>query len=54
MVSEAALCLALDREALSEYSGVLTTAVAMGDPLLARLRAAGLTFEILGYDTTID
>ena len=43
MLSEAALCLALDD--LPETSGQVTAAVAMGDALLARLQRAGLTFE---------
>ncbi len=47
MVSESALCLALDRDRLPERFGVVTTAEAMGDRLLERLRAAGLRFEIL-------
>ncbi len=46
MVAESALCLALDRDRLSERYGVVTTAEAMGDRLLERLRAAGLRFEI--------
>jgi short subunit dehydrogenase-like uncharacterized protein len=46
MVAESALCLALDRDQLPERAGVLTTAVAMGDQLLDRLRRAGLTFEM--------
>jgi short subunit dehydrogenase-like uncharacterized protein len=48
MAAEAALCLALDRASLPERAGVLTPAAAMGERLLARLRAAGLTFEITG------
>ncbi len=47
MVAESALCLALDREQLPERYGVVTTAQAMGDRLLERLRAAGLRFEVL-------
>ena len=47
MVAESALCLALDREQLPERYGVVTPAVAMGDRLLERLRAAGMRFEIL-------
>lgn len=46
MISESALCLALDGAQLPERAGVLTTAVAMGDPLLARLRAADMIFEL--------
>ncbi|MFD8146677.1 saccharopine dehydrogenase family protein [Streptomyces sp. NPDC059708] len=44
MLAESALCLAYD--ALPETSGQLTTAVAMGDALLARLRKAGLRFRV--------
>ncbi|MEM7356751.1 MAG: saccharopine dehydrogenase NADP-binding domain-containing protein [Acidobacteriota bacterium] len=47
MVAESALCLALDRDQLPEHFGVITPAVAMGDRLLERLRAAGMRFEIL-------
>lgn len=47
MLGESAVCLAQDRAALRESGGVLTPATAMGTPLLARLRAAGLTFEVL-------
>ena len=47
MVAESALCLALDRDHLPERFGIVTTAEAMGDRLLERLRAAGLRFEIL-------
>ncbi len=47
MVSESALCLALDGERLPERYGVVTTAEAMGDRLLERLRAIGLKFEII-------
>lgn len=42
MLGEAALCLA--RDPLSSPGGVLTPAVAMAQPLLDRLRRAGLTF----------
>lgn len=44
MLGEAALCLALDD--LPETSGQVTTAVAMGDALLERLRASGLGFRV--------
>ena len=46
MLAEAALCLARDRDRLPERLDVLTTASAMGEPLLARLRAAGLRFDV--------
>ncbi|WP_405455776.1 saccharopine dehydrogenase NADP-binding domain-containing protein [Streptomyces sp. NBC_00101] len=44
MLGEAALCLALDD--LPETAGQVTTAVAMGDALLGRLRASGLGFRV--------
>ena len=47
MLAQAAMCLALDREALPVAAGVLTPAQAMGDRLLARLQAAGLQFRVL-------
>jgi len=43
MLGEAALCLAHD--ALASPGGVQTPSVAMNGHLLARLRAAGLTFQ---------
>ena len=43
MLAEAAMCLALDDNPTT--SGQVTTAEAMGDALLARLQAAGITFE---------
>ena len=46
MVASSAMCLALDRDQLPEQYGVITPATAMGDPLLERLRAAGMRFEI--------
>ena len=46
MLGEAALCLALDHDRLPDRSGVLTPATAMGDVLVDRLRAAGLTFTV--------
>jgi short subunit dehydrogenase-like uncharacterized protein len=47
MLAESALCLASDGAVLPKTSGVLTPAVAMGDPLLARLQRAGLRFRTL-------
>ncbi|MFE1345880.1 saccharopine dehydrogenase family protein [Streptomyces sp. NPDC058757] len=44
MLAESALCLALDP--LPKTAGQVTTAVAMGDALIARLRAAGLRFRV--------
>jgi short subunit dehydrogenase-like uncharacterized protein len=46
MMGESALCLALDRERLPDRAGVLTPASAMGDALVDRLRAAGMTLEV--------
>jgi len=45
MVGESALCLATDRDHLSPAHGVLTPAAAMGDALLSRLRATGVTLD---------
>jgi short subunit dehydrogenase-like uncharacterized protein len=45
MLSETALCLALERERLPACAGNLTTAEALGEPLIERLSAAGITFE---------
>jgi short subunit dehydrogenase-like uncharacterized protein len=45
MLSESALCLALDEAKLPQVAGVLTPATAMGMVLVDRLRAAGMTFE---------
>ncbi|MFH8448232.1 saccharopine dehydrogenase family protein [Streptomyces fungicidicus] len=44
MLAEGALCLALDD--LPPTAGQVTTAVAMGDALTARLRAAGIRFRV--------
>lgn len=46
LLGESALALALDRDALPERYGVLTPAAAMGDVLLARLPAAGVTLTV--------
>lgn len=43
MLSESALCLALDRDQLPGLTGVLTPASGMGPALISRLNAAGLT-----------
>jgi short subunit dehydrogenase-like uncharacterized protein len=48
MLSESALCLAHDD--LPALSGQLTTAVAMGQPLLERLERAGIKFQRLPED----
>jgi short subunit dehydrogenase-like uncharacterized protein len=45
MLAESALCLAFDE--LPESSGQVTTAVAMGDALLARLQRVGIGFRVL-------
>lgn len=47
MLAESALCLARDRQRLPERHGHLTPAAAMADPLLERLQAAGLVFEVV-------
>ncbi|MEU4804711.1 saccharopine dehydrogenase NADP-binding domain-containing protein [Actinosynnema sp. NPDC023587] len=44
MLAQSALCLAFDR--LPETRGQVTTAVAMGDALTARLVGAGIRFEV--------
>ena len=46
MLGESALCLALD-DGNPDVAGQVTTAVAMGERLLARLQAAGLRFEVV-------
>ncbi len=46
MISESALCLALDRKKLPETYGVITTAVAMGPVLRERLVKAGMRFQV--------
>ncbi|MBI3215740.1 MAG: saccharopine dehydrogenase NADP-binding domain-containing protein [Mycobacterium sp.] len=45
LLAESGLALALDRDVLSTLTGVLTPAAAMGDALLRRLPAAGVTLE---------
>jgi short subunit dehydrogenase-like uncharacterized protein len=45
MLAESALCLAFDRAELAPRFGMVTTAAVMGDPLLARLQRAGLSFS---------
>jgi short subunit dehydrogenase-like uncharacterized protein len=46
MLGEAGLCLALDKDRSPQRAGVLTPATAMGMPLVERLRAAGMTFDV--------
>jgi short subunit dehydrogenase-like uncharacterized protein len=47
MVCESALTLAFSEDLPfgEEFGGVLTSAVALGDPLISRLMKAGITFE---------
>jgi short subunit dehydrogenase-like uncharacterized protein len=45
LLGESALALAMDRDQLSDLRGVLTPAAAMGDALLVRLPAAGVSLE---------
>ncbi len=46
LLSESGLALAMDREQLSDLRGVLTPAAAMGDALMARLPAAGVSLDV--------
>jgi len=46
MLAESALCLARDDERMPAAAGVLTPATAMGDALVDRLRARGLTLTV--------
>ena len=46
MLAESALCLAFDDN--PPTAGCVTTAQAMGDNLLARLRGQGIRFEVVG------
>jgi trans-enoyl reductase len=46
LLGESGLALALDRDRLSDLRGVLTPAAAMGDALLARLPAAGVSVGV--------
>ena len=45
LLGEAGLALAFDRDTLSDLRGVLTPAASLGDALLARFPAAGVTME---------
>jgi short subunit dehydrogenase-like uncharacterized protein len=47
MLAESGLCLVQDRAQLPLRNGVLTTAEAMGDLLIARLQRAGMSFRVL-------
>ncbi|MEZ5508812.1 MAG: saccharopine dehydrogenase NADP-binding domain-containing protein [Gammaproteobacteria bacterium] len=46
MLAESALCLALDKNLPAQF-GVVTTGVAMGEALIARLQKAGIDFRTL-------
>ena len=46
MLAESTLCLALNRSSLTEHYGVLTPSTAMGEPLLQRLKEAGMKWEV--------
>lgn len=46
MFGEAGLCLVLDRSRLPAAAGVLTPAAGLGDALVGRLRAAGMTLSV--------
>jgi len=46
MLSESAMCLALDGDRLPSRAGVLTPATAMGTRLIDRLRDAGMVFDV--------
>jgi len=48
LAGESALALVLDRDRLADRYGVLTPATAMGDLLLDRLPAAGVTLQTQG------
>jgi short subunit dehydrogenase-like uncharacterized protein len=45
LLGESGLALARDRDQLSDLRGVLTPAAAMGDALMVRLPAAGVSLE---------
>jgi short subunit dehydrogenase-like uncharacterized protein len=47
MLAESALCLAFDRARLPRNVGVVTSAAAMGEPLIERLQNAGISFREL-------
>ncbi|MGE2690877.1 saccharopine dehydrogenase family protein [Mycolicibacterium pulveris] len=50
LLGESGLALALDRDRLSDLRGVLTPAAAMGDALLARFPAAGVSVQTVRLD----
>jgi saccharopine dehydrogenase (NAD+, L-glutamate forming) len=45
MLAESALCLSFDRARLPARTGVITSAAAMGEQLIARLQRAGISFR---------
>jgi short subunit dehydrogenase-like uncharacterized protein len=47
MVAESALCLVLNRDELPSHVGVVTPAMAMGNALIGRLQAQGITFDVV-------
>lgn len=51
MLGEAALCLALDDATTPDVAGVLTPATALQQPLIDRLRAAGMTWAVEDWPT---
>jgi short subunit dehydrogenase-like uncharacterized protein len=50
LLGESGLALALDRDRLSDLRGVLTPAAAMGEVLLTRLPAAGVTLDTVSLN----
>jgi short subunit dehydrogenase-like uncharacterized protein len=46
MLTESAVCLAVDGDAIAGRGGILTPAASMGMRLVERLRAAGMSFEV--------
>jgi short subunit dehydrogenase-like uncharacterized protein len=46
MLSESAMCLAKDGDAIPKQGGVLTPGSCMGMRLVERLREAGMTFDV--------
>ncbi len=50
LLGESGLALALDRDKLSDLRGVLTPAAAMGDALMARFPASGVSLEVSRLD----
>ena len=47
MIAEAALCLVLERDELPQHVGVVTPVMAMGNALIRRLQAQGITFDVV-------